>query len=315
MRLFSNALLVAGFTCAGLFAQTVQINGVIRDSSGLAVPGAQITATQTDTGLVRAAQSSGDGAYLLPSLPIGPYKLEIKKDGFMTSVQSGIVLQVDTNPCRSMSPPGGGVGSVSEQVQVEAAAAMVETQSTGVGQVINSQQVVDLPLNGRDAAQLIFLSGAATTGPNGQINTGKNYQNETIIQLAGASSGGITYLLDGGTHNDPFAALNLPFPLPDALQEFKVETSALPAQYGYHSAGAVNAVTKSGTNAYHGDGFEFVRNTDFNGRDAFALVGDGLKRSAISSVESDRRSDQKEQTVFLRGLSRDTAAIGCQRAV
>ena len=161
---------------------------------------------------------------------------------------------------------------------------MVETQSTGVGQVINQEQVVDLPLNGRDATQLIFLSGASTTGPNGQINTTKNYQNETIIALAGPGVSGITYLLDGGTHNDPFNSLNLPFPFPDALQEFKVETSALPAQYGYHSAGAVNAVTISGTNEYHGDAFEFVRNTDFNGRDFLALKGDGVKRNQFGGT-------------------------------
>jgi hypothetical protein len=173
---------------------------------------------------------------------------------------------------------------VSEQVVVEAAAAMVETQSTGVGQVINQQQVVDLPLNGRDATQLIFLSGASTTGPNGAINSSKNYQNETIIALAGPGVSGISYMLDGGTHNDPFNALNLPFPFPDALQEFKVETSALPAQYGYHSQGAVNAVTKSGTNEYHGDAFWFVRNTIFNGRDYLAATGDGIKRNQFGGT-------------------------------
>ena len=281
MKFFLKAFLVIGFTCVGLLAQTVSINGSVKDSTGLTVPGAAITVTQTDTGFTRTAQSAGDGAYLLPSLPVGPYRLEVKKEGFATYVQNGIILQVDTNPAIDVALK---VGSVSEQVVVEAAAAMVETQSTGVGQVINSQQVVDLPLNGRDATQLIFLSGASTTGPNGQINTTKNYQNETIIALAGPGVAGISYMLDGGTHNDPFNSLNLPFPFPDALQEFKVETSALPAQYGYHSAGAVNAVTKSGTNEYHGDAFEFVRNTIFNGRDYLATVGDGVKRNQFGGT-------------------------------
>ncbi len=281
MRFFAKAFLVIGFTGAGLLAQTVSINGVVKDASGLAVPGADVTVTQTETGFTRNAQSASDGAYLLPTLPIGPYRLEVKKMGFSTYVQSGIILQVDTNPTIDVALK---VGSVSEQVNVEAAAAMVETQSTGVGQVINSQQVVDLPLNGRDATQLIFLSGASTTGPNGQMNTTKNYQNETIISLAGPGVAGIAYMLDGGTYNDPFNALNLPFPLPDALQEFKVETSALPAQYGYHSAGAVNAVTKSGTNEYHGDAFEFVRNTIFNGRDYLATTGDGVKRNQFGGT-------------------------------
>ena len=281
MKSLIKALLVVGLTSTGLLAQTVSINGIVRDASGLAVPGAEVTVIQTDTGFTRNAQSAGDGAYLLPTLPIGPYRLEVKKTGFATYIQNGIVLQVDTNPAIDVSLK---VGSVAEQVLVEAAAAMVETQSTGVGQVINSQQVVDLPLNGRDATQLIFLSGASTTGPNGQINTTKNYQNETIIALAGPGVAGVSYMLDGGTYNDPFNSLNLPFPFPDALQEFKVETSALPAQYGYHSAGAVNAVTKSGTNEFHGDAFEFVRNTIFNGRDYLATVGDGVKRNQFGGT-------------------------------
>jgi len=281
MKFFVKAFLAICFTSAALLAQTVAINGVVKDASGLAVPGADVTVTQTDTGFTRTTPTAGDGAYVLSALPVGPYRLDVKKTGFASYIQNGIILQVDTNPTIDVALK---VGSVSEQVQVEAAAAMVETQSTGVGQVINSQQVVDLPLNGRDATQLIFLSGASTTGPNGQINTTKNYQNETIIALAGPGVAGVSYMLDGGTYNDPFNALNLPFPFPDALQEFKVETSALPAQYGYHSQGAVNAVTKSGTNEFHGDAFEFVRNTIFNGRDYLATVGDGVKRNQFGGT-------------------------------
>src|SRR3984885_7791463 len=281
MKSFRNAFLVVGFTSAGLLAQTVQINGVVRDPGGPPVPGSQVPVTQTDTGFTRTAQSAADGAYQLPALPIGPYRLEVQKMGFTTYIQNGIILQVDTNPAIDV---GLKVGSVNEQVVVEAAAAMVETQSTGVGQVINSQQVVDLPLNGRDPTQLIFLSGASTTGPNGGINSSKNYQNETIVALAGPGVAGVSYMLDGGTHNDPFNSLNLPFPFPDALQEFKVETSALPAQYGYHSAGAVNAVSKSGTNEFHGDAFEFLRNGDLNARDFFATSRDTLKRNQFGGT-------------------------------
>src|SRR5438067_7732226 len=95
---------------------------------------------------------------------------------------------------------------------------------------------------------------------------------------------GTTYLMDGGTHNDVFNNLNLPLPFPDAVQEFKVETSSLPAQYGQHSAGAVNVVTKSGTNELHGDAFEFVRNAEFNARDFFAPVRDNLKRNQFGGT-------------------------------
>ena len=104
------------------------------------------------------------------------------------------------------------------------------------------------------------------------------------ISVAGGQANGITYIMDGGTHNDPFNNLNLPTPFPDALQEFKVETSALPARYGHHAASAVNLVTKSGTNKFHGDVFEFVRNYRFNARNFFAPARDSLKRNQFGGT-------------------------------
>lgn len=198
-----------------------------------------------------------------------------QKQGFSTYVQSGIVLQVATAPTID---PVLNVGTVSESVQVEAAAAMVEANSTGVGQVVNQQQVLELPLNGRQVTQLITLAGGSNTvqagfGPApsvGNLMSSKNYPNEVLGSIAGGMLNRTTYLLDGGTHNDVLNNLNLPLPFPDAVQEFKVETSALPAMYGQHSGGAVNVVSKSGSNEFHGDAFEFVRNGDFNARDFFA---------------------------------------------
>ena len=280
---YSLAVLCA-LVCASLSAQSVstaQINGTITDSSGLAVPGAEVKATQTATGLSRAATSAADGAFVLPNLPIGPWQLEITKEGFSKYIQSGIVLQVASNPTIEAALK---VGSVAEQVLVQADAAMVETHSTGVGTVIDQQRVVDLPLNGRNPAELIILSGAATPGDGaGYLNTIRNYPT-LLISVAGGQGNGITYLLDGGNHNDAFNNLNLPLPFPDALQEFKVETSALPAQYGYHSSAAVNAVTKSGTNEFHGDMFDFLRNGDLNARNFFATSRDTLKRNQFGGV-------------------------------
>ena len=146
------------FTFSGLgWAQAVstsQISGTIQDSSGLAVPGAEVKVTQTDTGAIRAVVSGPDGAYVIPSLPVGPYSLEVTKEGFTRYVQTGIVLQVATNPAIPVTLK---VGAVSERIQVEANAAMVETQSTGVGQVIDSQRVLDLPLVGRQVTDLVVL--------------------------------------------------------------------------------------------------------------------------------------------------------------
>jgi hypothetical protein len=288
-RSFVPVFLCLGL-CLALLAQSVsQISGTVKDASGSAIPGAEVTVTQTATGVTRTAQTDASGVYSLPSLPLGPYRLEVKKEGFSTYLQSGIVLQVDTAPTID---PVMKIGALTETVQVEAAAAMVETHSTGVGQVVNSQDVVELPLNGREITQLITLAGGSNTvqygfgqaPSSGNLISSKNYPNEALVSVAGGMLNGTTYLLDGGTHNDPFNNLNLPLPFPDAIQEFKVETSSLPAEYGQHSAGAVNVVSKSGGNEFHGDAFEFVRNGYFNARDFFAPVSDNLKRNQFGGT-------------------------------
>jgi hypothetical protein len=276
------ALVSSATTAAWAQGTTAQINGTVRDSSGLGVPGAEVKATQTATGATRTVNSGGDGSYVIPNLPIGPYMLEVTKEGFTKYVQSGIVLQVDSNPTVDAALK---VGSVSEQVVVEANAAMVETQSTGVGTVVDNQRVVEMPLNGRNATELVFLAGMATIGGTngGFLNSVRNYPT-VMISVAGGVANQQTYALDGANHNDAYNGLNLPLPFPDALQEFKVETSALPAQYGLHSTAAVNAVTKSGTNELHGNLFEFLRNGDLNARDFFASKRDSLKRNQFGGT-------------------------------
>ena len=272
-------ILVAALTCTAVWAQsTAQVSGTVKDQTGAVLPGVDVTATQTDTGLKRSAVTDETGSYILPNLPVGPYRLEAALPGFRTYVQTGIVLQVGSS---SVINAILGVGQVSETVEVQANAALVETRNTGVGQVIDNVRVLELPLNGRQAVELIILSGAAIGG--GAQATSRNYPTQSI-SVAGGLNNGLTYLLDGGTHNDPFNNLNLPLPFPDALQEFKVETSAVPAQYGQHSAGAINAVTRTGTNNFHGDLFEFVRNGVFNAKDPFALKRDNLKRNQFGGV-------------------------------
>jgi hypothetical protein len=284
MKLCIKASFCLVFTSAALFAQsaaTSQISGTIQDPSGSSVAGAQVRAIQTDTGLTRTAESGSDGAYLFQSLPTGPYRLEVTKEGFNKVVQTGITLQVASNPAVDITLQ---VGAVTQEVSVEASAAMVETRSSGVGQVVDQQRVVDLPLNGRNATDLIYLAGASAQAPNADLVSAKNYPGEAPISVAGGMANGTLYMLDGATHNDPFNSLNLPLPFPDALQEFKVETSALPAQYGQHSGGAVNAVTKSGNNGFHGDAFEFVRNYHFNARNFIAPARDSLKRNQFGGT-------------------------------
>ena len=284
--LLKRLLIALLLGCAGataMAAQTVavaQISGIVRDDSGGVLPGVEVTVMQVETGAARTVFTNEHGAYVLPNLPVGPYRLTVTLQGFNTYVQEGIVLQVQTNPTIDIRLS---VGTVNETVTVSAATAMVETRSTGVGQVIDNQRVVEMPLNGRQATELIFLSGLATSAPAGDLNTNKNYPTVTI-SVAGGQANGMTFIMDGATHNDPFNNLNLPTPFPDALQEFKVETSALPARYGHHAASAVNVITKAGTNSISGSAFEFLRNYHFNARNALATQRDTLERNQFGGV-------------------------------
>jgi len=280
-------VLLCALTGTVAWAQaTAQISGTVKDPSGAVVPNVEVTATQTDTGLSRKTTANETGAYILPNLPLGPYRLEAAASGFKTRIQTGILLQVNDSPEINLTLE---VGEVGESLQVEASAELVETRTQGVGQVVDSERVVDLPLNGRNVTDLIILAGGATPsdgngGFGGATISTSNPINpfslgKPTYSIAGGLDIGINFTLDGASYVSPANGLDLPFPFPDALQEFKVETSALSAQYGTHSAGAVNGVTRSGTNEYHGDVFEFVRNYLFNARNFFAPQRDNLKRN------------------------------------
>jgi hypothetical protein len=280
------ALLAMTLASGAVWAQatTAQINGTVKDSTGAVLPGVQITMTQTATGGKRSTVTNETGNYALPSLPIGPYVLEASLANFKSYVQSGIVLQVGDSPTVNVVLQ---IGQAAEQIEVQANTALVETSTTGIGQVITNQQVSELPLNGRDPHELIFLAGMAvapTATPGvGSMNSIRNYPT-VVVSVAGGNGDGVAYLLDGSMWQDPYNSLSLPLPFPDALQEFKVETSAMQAQYGFHATATVNAVTRSGGNQFHGSLFEFVRNYLFNARDAIAATRDSYKRNQYGGV-------------------------------
>jgi hypothetical protein len=269
------------FPVAGFCQSTAQLSGIVTDQSNAILPGVEITVRQTETGFMRSAVTNETGAYVLANLPVGPYRLEAALPGFRTYVRTGILLQVGNNTVINAALD---VGQVAETVEVQADTALVETRATGISQVIDNTRVLELPLNGRQVSELVLLSGAATTSTQGTLNPGSRNYPTLIIQVAGGMQAGLTYNLDGGNHNDPYNNLNLPLPFPDAMQEFKVETSGLAAQYGFHSSGAVNAVTKSGTNELHGSAFEFLRNGSLNARNAFDVTNDGLKRNQFGGT-------------------------------
>lgn len=207
------------------------IRGVVTDTSDAAVPSAQVKAIQIGTAQISSTVSGSDGAYALPNLPIGPYRLEVTAPSFSTYVQSGITLQVGNDVQINVTLQ---IGAVTQEVQVSANAAMVETRDTSISEVIDQRRIIDLPLNGRQATDLILLSGGASVPPNaaGRFITTHDYVSSVAVSVAGGQENGNNYLLDGGDHNDTHSNVNLPFPFPDALQEFSVQTNGVSARYG-----------------------------------------------------------------------------------
>ena len=270
---------LSALACSLLWAQaTAQINGRVTDQTGAVLPGVDITATQTDTGITRTTITDETGAFVLPNLATGPYRVEAALAGFRTFVQTGIVLQVNSSPVINAILE---VGQVTDQVEVQANATMVETRSQGVGTVIENERILELPLNGRQATDLIVLTGAAV-----QVGTNNNrsMSGGVAISVSGGSGQGVSYSLDGAMHTNPYNNMNLPLPFPDALQEFKVESSGLSAQNGWSTGASVNSVTRSGTNDLHGGLFEFVRNDLTNARNYFATRNSSLKRNQFGGT-------------------------------
>ncbi len=264
----------------GQSVAVAQISGTVTDPSGAAIANAQVSATETDKQIAHKTTTDGSGSYTLPNLPVGPYSLEVKTPGFKDYVRSGLDLIVNNNIQINVAMQ---IGSASERVEVSAAASMVETKETSVSSVIDEQRINDLPLNNRQATQLILTLGGAVYADSGDTGS-KTFWNATRISIAGGQGNGTAYLLDGGDATDPMSNVNMPFPFPDALEEFSIETSAVSSRFGSHPGATVNVVTKSGTNGFHGDLFEYLRNGDMDARNYFAPVHDSLKRNQFGGT-------------------------------
>jgi hypothetical protein len=257
---------------------TAEASGTVRDQTGAVLPGVEVTATQTDTGISRTAITNETGSYVLPNLPTGPYRLEAVLPGFRTYVQTGIVLQVGGSPVIN---PILEVGQVTESVEVQANAALIETRNVSVGQIMENERILELPLNGRNVQELITLAGGAVqTGTTPQ----QSLQGIPVISVAGAFQSATSYRLDGAIHIINYDNNSLPLPFPDALQEFQVETGVRSARSGRNAGAEVNSVTKSGTNEFHGNAFWFVRNDLLNARNYFATAGSSLKRNQFGGT-------------------------------
>lgn len=259
------------------------MNGTVTDPTGAVIPGATVTMIQVGTGLKRSTTTNENGQFSIPSLPPSQYNLSVESKGFKTYSRD-VTLLADQSGSLQIHLE---LGASAETVTVEATATLVNTNTPVLSQVIEQARVVELPLNGRNAADLTKLVAGAVDSNNGagtQQGDTKQVPGAEAISVNGARPDQISYNLDGGSNEDLMSNTNNPFPFPDALQEFSVQTNSFDTQYGTNAGAVVNVVTKSGTNQWHGDGFEFVRNGDFNARNFFAKTVDPLKRNQFGAT-------------------------------
>ena len=246
--------------------------GTVTDASGAALPGAKVTVISQDTGVARAVQSDSAGEYRVPFLLIGHYTIQVIATGFQEARQKDITLQVDENHevDFKLNP-----ATVHQQVQVSATPVAVNTTNPTLGQVITSQQVAQLPLNGRDFTQLATLMPGTTkeTNPNSFFNGGASSEvsirGSFSLSVGGSRPNSTDWLYDGVDNNELTAGGIAILPSIDAIQEFKVLTYNYSAEYGTRGGPTVLVTTKSGTNDFHGTLFEFLRNTALDARDFF----------------------------------------------
>jgi hypothetical protein len=250
-----------------------KVVGSIRDASGALLPGARITVTNIDTNAFRSAVATNNGEYVLTELQPGTYTLVAEQEGFKKAVQAAVRLNVNQVVRVDFVLS---VGSINETVTVTAAEPLVESETSSIGQVIDESRVHQLPLNGRNFMQLAYLSpgvnkGPASTGSTGNVQQGDIPEDERgngSIQVNGLWATNNNYLLNGFDNNEQQIGFELIEPPIDAIQEFKVQTSNFGADIGKGGA-VVNVVTKSGTNKFHGSGFEFLRNSFMDAKNYF----------------------------------------------
>jgi hypothetical protein len=267
----SAVILIFGLT-APVCAQytTARLSGIVSDPSGAVVAGATITVQDMGTGYTQTTVSTASGQYLFPSLPVGDYQITLSMAGYTRYVQKGVVLSVGQAASQNVQLQ---VGKVEQQVVVTANSSLVTTDSATVGQLIDQKEISELPLNGRDVQQLVFLAPGTTnvTANYCAANCeGGVFPSEQYAKVNGGGANGVNYLLDGVDANDTYINANVPFPNPDAIQEFNLITGNMSASFGNAIGGVVNVVTKSGTDQIHGDLFEFLQNNVLDASNYFS---------------------------------------------
>lgn len=272
--------MLAVFVSQGLvFSQGFgTIVGTVTDPSGAALAAATVKVTDEATSAARETVANSQGYFVVPSLRPSTYSVSFEAAGFSPSVIKNVVLQADESRTVNQALS---VQQSNQSVEVSGSAVVVNTVTGTMSDVVDQKRVEDLPLNGRNAASLLLVVAGAIPAPSSDADQGntKTFPTTVTVSTNGARQNQVSFRLDGANNNDLYTNVNQPFPFPDALQEFSVQTSNYSARYGGNAGGVVNVVTRAGSNEFHGNLFEFDRNAVFNARNFFAAKRDQLKRN------------------------------------
>ncbi len=276
MKISPLLLISLALGSSALAQSTGRIVGSVNDGSGAVVPGAELVAENALTGLTFRATSDEAGRFLIPQLPVGEYRVRAIKEGFRQFVTEEFRLGADQ--VREVVVRLD-IGATAESVNVSGAVAQVDTVTATLRDVVDEKRITELPLNGRNPLQLVLLVPGAVSAPGGS-----NLNRNDGIAVNGGRGTSTNYTLDGGDNNDPQQNVAAVLPNPDALEEFSVLTHNFSAEYGRNSGAVVNAVTKSGTNQFHGSLWEFVRNDAFDARSFFGISKSKLRRNQFGGA-------------------------------
>ena len=260
-------LLMAGPVLAQM--NTAEISGVVKDPSGSVIAGAMVVGTHVATQQRFSATTNDSGLYLLPQLPLGEYTLTVSAGGFKQAVQEHVILHVGDSVRQDFRLS---LGEQTETVTVEGSAGFLQTQSAEIKDVIQNQQVVDLPLKGREFLELTLLSEGVVSPPGGTRGDALQ-QTGKLINVMGNRTGHNLFLVDGVNVTDEYFNNVVLNPSPDGTAEFNMLKTNYNAEFGGKSGAVVNVITKSGSNAFHGSVYEFLRNDIFDARNFFARPG------------------------------------------
>src|SRR5262245_33441155 len=300
-RILFAGLLASLLAVSALAQQAGQIVGSITDTKGEVVPGATVKAIEVGTGFARTAITDSDGRYVLPAMRPTQYEIAVEAKGFRNFRRTGVGLLANQSLTINVTME---VGTVTETVNVVGGAVQVDTTTATLSEVVDRSRIVELPLNGRDAARLSTLV-AGTAIVSVSTETGKSIPGGLRLSSNGSQARQVTFKLDGVSNTDFFFQENQTFPFPDALQEFSIQTSNYSAAQCANAGAVVNVVTRSGTNDLHGGAFEFARNRVFNARNFFAKERDFLKRNQFGAFGGGPVSlpgyDGRNKTFFFLG--------------